>query len=224
MPAITSTWRPFMQEMARLDGVPPNMSVSTTTTAPVSTRQTASRISLRRLSKSSSGPIVTVSICFCAPTTCSSAARNSVARHPCVTRTRPIIQDPEAGCLIDARSAALSEGAHFVHRGGKRKAGATVWSWNYRGISLLMHKCQLVQDDTRRVAAIPNAHMGQFHLADDHHAIRIVRVARRALRQAIDDEPHDGRALVRNLRDALAAHLHQPLDRRNRPGNEAAAL
>ena len=47
----------------------------------------------RRCSTSSSGPMVTASICFCGPTTCSSAERNSEASRPWVTRTRPIIED-----------------------------------------------------------------------------------------------------------------------------------
>ena len=39
IPATTSTWRPVMQDKARFDGVPPNMSVKTTTPDPVSTRR-----------------------------------------------------------------------------------------------------------------------------------------------------------------------------------------
>ena len=59
MPATTSTFGRFMQEIDRLDGVPPNMSVSTATPSPVSTRLIASMMSLRRCSTSSSGPMVT---------------------------------------------------------------------------------------------------------------------------------------------------------------------
>ena len=62
IPATTSTEPPFMHDRARLEGVPPNMSVSTTTPSPVFTRQTADMISRRRDSMSSSGPIVIVSI------------------------------------------------------------------------------------------------------------------------------------------------------------------
>ena len=76
-----------------MDGVPPNMSVRIATPSPVSTRFTASMISLATLLASSSAPIVMASICFCGPITCSSAARNSSARRPWVTRTRPIIKN-----------------------------------------------------------------------------------------------------------------------------------
>ena len=63
MPATTSTELPFMQDSARFEGVPPNMSVRTTTPLPELTRQTAAMMSLRRVSMSSSGPIVIVSSC-----------------------------------------------------------------------------------------------------------------------------------------------------------------
>src|SRR5277367_6351882 len=91
MPASTSTLGRLMQEIARLEGVPPNMSVRMATPSPLSTRLTASIMSLRHKSESSSAPIVTASICFCGPITCSSAALNSSARRPWVTSTRPII-------------------------------------------------------------------------------------------------------------------------------------
>src|SRR5882724_5144514 len=91
MPASTSTFGRLMQEIARLDGVPPNMSVRMATPSPESTRLTASMMSLRQRSESSSAPIVMASICFCGPMTCSSAALNSSARRPWVTSTRPII-------------------------------------------------------------------------------------------------------------------------------------
>src|SRR5262245_1964716 len=94
MPASTSTCGRLITEMARLEGVPPNMSVRMATPWPLSTRLTASMMSLRRCSTSSSGPMVTASICCCGPTTCSSAERNSTASRPCVTRTRPIIETP----------------------------------------------------------------------------------------------------------------------------------
>src|SRR5271170_3870723 len=92
MPARTSTLGRLITEIARLEGVPPNMSVRMATPSPVSTRLTASMMSRRRSSTSSSGPMVTASIWPCGPTTCSSAARNSTARRPCVTSTRPIMQ------------------------------------------------------------------------------------------------------------------------------------
>src|ERR1700761_8366929 len=102
MPASTSTLGRLMQEIARLEGVPPNMSVRMATPSPLSTRFTASIISLRHKSESSSAPIVTASICFWGPITCSSAALNSSARRPWVTSTRPIIGN--------------SRGCHLVHR------------------------------------------------------------------------------------------------------------
>src|SRR6202046_2436997 len=92
MPARTSTFGRLMTEIARLDGVPPNMSVSMATPSPLSTRLTASIMSLRRSSTSSSGPMVTDSIWPCGPTTCSRAERNSTAKRPWVTSTRPIME------------------------------------------------------------------------------------------------------------------------------------
>src|SRR5262249_45571515 len=50
IPARTPTLGRLMTDMARLDGVPPNMSVRITTPSPVSTRFTASMISSPRLS------------------------------------------------------------------------------------------------------------------------------------------------------------------------------
>src|SRR6266545_3810065 len=61
MPASTSTFGLLMNEMARLDGVPPNMSVRIATPSPLSARLTAAMTSLRRCSTLSSGPIVTTS-------------------------------------------------------------------------------------------------------------------------------------------------------------------
>src|SRR5215207_217728 len=61
IPATTSTEPPFMHEIARFEGVPPNISVNTTTPSPELTWRTAARMSLRRDSMSSSGPIVMVS-------------------------------------------------------------------------------------------------------------------------------------------------------------------
>ena len=90
-PAITSTRPGTISEIARFDGVPPNMSVSTMTPRPASARAIAAAMSARRASMSSSGPIGIASSAVCAPTTCSSAAANSVASRPCVTSTSPII-------------------------------------------------------------------------------------------------------------------------------------
>src|SRR3974390_1703591 len=93
MPASTSTLGWLITEIARFEGVPPNMSVRMATPLPLSTRLTASRIFLRHCSTSSSGPIVTASIWRWGPTTCSSAERNSMASRPWVTRTMPIMKD-----------------------------------------------------------------------------------------------------------------------------------
>src|SRR6185312_8640429 len=70
IPAITSILLLSMTEMARFDGVPPNISVSNTTPEPSSTSDTAVRMSCRRFSMSSSGPIHTAAMAFCPPTTC----------------------------------------------------------------------------------------------------------------------------------------------------------
>ena len=61
---------------------------------------------------SSSGPIVIVSTCCCGPTTCSMAARNSIASRPCVTSTIPIIER-----LLQRAAGARSP--HFVRCGEK---------------------------------------------------------------------------------------------------------
>src|SRR5208282_5887127 len=61
-PAMTSTFALSMIEMARLDGVPPNMSVSSTTPWPASTSSTERRMSCRRRSMSSSGPMQTAAM------------------------------------------------------------------------------------------------------------------------------------------------------------------
>src|SRR5829696_520322 len=91
-PASTSMRACSMIEMARLEGVPPNMSVRTITPSPVSQALALSRISARRFSMSSSAPIQTADTHCCGPTTCSKAAMNSRARLPWVTSTMPIIR------------------------------------------------------------------------------------------------------------------------------------
>src|SRR5476649_2214715 len=58
-PARTSMRACSMIEIARLEGVPPNMSVSTITPSPVSQARARSRISARRFSISSSAPMQT---------------------------------------------------------------------------------------------------------------------------------------------------------------------
>src|SRR6185312_9589902 len=98
-PAMTSTLALSMIEMARLEGVPPNMSVSTTTPWPSSTLATLSRMSWRRFSISSSGQMQTAMQFFCGPTTCSSASTNSAASRPWVTSTRPIIACPRSASV-----------------------------------------------------------------------------------------------------------------------------
>jgi hypothetical protein len=61
-PAITSILARSMTEIARFDGVPPNMSVNKTTPSPLSTSAIERRISWRRCSMSSSGPMQTAAI------------------------------------------------------------------------------------------------------------------------------------------------------------------
>src|SRR5258708_8067612 len=111
-PAITSALVCSITEMARFEGVPPNISVSRMTPAPVSTRPQAARMSLRRRSMSSSGPMQMASTAACGPTTCSMAKTNSSASRPCVTITSPIIRklptvSPPAR-LIPSREAVLN--------------------------------------------------------------------------------------------------------------------
>src|SRR3954451_2419771 len=94
IPAMTSTLPRSITEIARLEGVPPNISVSNTVPSPLSTSPMQRRMSWRRCSISSSGPMQTAAIWACAPTTCSSAATNSCASLPWVTKTIPIIETP----------------------------------------------------------------------------------------------------------------------------------
>src|SRR5215472_295841 len=94
MPAITSIFGRSITEIARFEGVPPNMSVSRTTPSPVSTAFTDCRMSWRRCSMSSSGPMQMAAISRWGPTTCSRAAMNSAASRPWVTMTMPIIECP----------------------------------------------------------------------------------------------------------------------------------
>src|SRR5580693_5338778 len=119
-PAMTSILARSMTEMARFDGVPPNMSVSKTAPSPVSTAAIERRMSWRRFSMSSSGPMHTAWICACGPTTCSSAATNSAASRPWVTKTMPII---DSLCWNDRCRSA---------RGGKRarrdQGGGAGWN------------------------------------------------------------------------------------------------
>src|SRR6266436_192755 len=106
-PAMTSILPRSMTEIAKFEGVPPNMSVSSTAPSPLSTSAIERRISWRRCSMSSSGPMQTKAIWACAPTTCSRAAANSAARRPWVTRTIQIIGVPlvEPGRRRSARDA-----------------------------------------------------------------------------------------------------------------------
>src|SRR5262249_54811321 len=135
IPARTSTLGWLITEMARFDGVPPNMSVRIATPSPLSTRLTASRIFLRHCSTSSSGPIVIASIWRWGPTTCSSAERNSMASRPWVTSTRPIIPNSSRALRFTARKGAHSrpieaplQGLGGVYRqsAALRKDGAKV--------------------------------------------------------------------------------------------------
>src|SRR5690606_5566695 len=88
-PAITSVRPASSRLIARFDGVPPNRSVSITTPRPSSTLRIASAISLRRISILSLGPMHTVAMARCGPTTCSIARTISSARRPWVTSTIP---------------------------------------------------------------------------------------------------------------------------------------
>src|SRR5437588_1309708 len=81
-PAMTSILPRSITEIARFEGVPPNMSVSSTAPSPLSTSAIERRISWRRRSMSSSGPMHTAAIWACGPTTCSRAAANSAASRP----------------------------------------------------------------------------------------------------------------------------------------------
>ena len=89
-PANTSMRAWPMVEMARLEGVPPNMSVSTITPSPASQAFALSRISARRFSMSSA-PMQTADTHCCGPTTCSNAAIRPSAILPWVTSTMPIL-------------------------------------------------------------------------------------------------------------------------------------
>jgi hypothetical protein len=90
-PARTSIL-PFSSRVsARLQGVPPNMSVAMITPPPMSTDLAAAAISRWRRSISSSGPMQTARRWVCGPTICSIAEMNSWARRPWVTRTMPIM-------------------------------------------------------------------------------------------------------------------------------------
>src|SRR5690606_31579422 len=91
MPAITSMARPSITDMARLLGVPPNMSVRITTPPPLSTASAAAMMSLRRASMSSSGSMEIALTPSWGPTTWVRAAQNSSASLPWATRTIPII-------------------------------------------------------------------------------------------------------------------------------------
>src|SRR3990167_1380133 len=109
-PAITSALVCSITEMARFDGVPPNMSVSRITPAPEFTRSQAARMSLRRFSMSSSGPMQMAATALCGPTTCSMAKTNSSASRPCVTITRPIMSTLSTGIPTRLRQGAGREG------------------------------------------------------------------------------------------------------------------
>ncbi len=90
-PAITSIFASGMTEIARLEGVPPNMSVTMMTPLPVLHAATVSRICSRRASISSSASIEMDRKYSCSPTTCSVARTSSRASLPWLTTTIPII-------------------------------------------------------------------------------------------------------------------------------------
>src|SRR5690606_32679467 len=113
-PAMTSAPVSSITEMARLEGVPPNMSVSRMTPSPSSTACAASTMSRRRRSMSSSGPMQMAATPRWGPTTCSMAERNSEASPPWLTITRPIMKasprlaPPRPGRPLDRPQAARS--------------------------------------------------------------------------------------------------------------------
>ena len=124
-PASTSTRACSMIEMARLDGVPPNMSVSTITPSPVSQALALSRISARRFSMSSSAPMQTADTHCCGPTTCSSAAMNSRARLPWVTSTMPIIRSVYPCARPAPPAASASRCGEMTERPAPRSQSAS---------------------------------------------------------------------------------------------------
>src|SRR5690606_15050201 len=81
-PAMTSAPVSSITEMAWLEAVPPNLSVSRMTPSPSSTACVASTMSPPRRSMSSSGPMQMAATPRWGPTTCSMAERNSEASPP----------------------------------------------------------------------------------------------------------------------------------------------
>src|SRR5688572_19447838 len=88
---MTSTLRSSRKVIARLHGVPPNMSVRINTPCPGSPRAIACAISSRASAVSSCQPIDTAANRGTSPTMVSVALTSSVASCPCVTTTTPII-------------------------------------------------------------------------------------------------------------------------------------
>src|SRR4051794_19196375 len=215
MPATTSTFGRFITEIERLDGVPPNISVRITTPSPTSARFTASMMSRRRCSTSSSGPMVTVSICFCSPTTCSSAARNSTASRPWVTSTKPIIGKSEtpAGALrLTAQKRAImtmcgasargSKSARYIFRSaiGKAKKGELLVRFTGAQRSKEHRKWVVPGRDRKsREGYARHFRYGGFRGGE---ACRIGR-------RQVDHEPHDGQSLERHAADSKPAHFDQ---------------
>src|SRR5262249_54839853 len=89
-PVITSTRSVARNVIPRFDGVPPNMSVSTSTPSSPLTRSIACEISSRASFTSSCQPIDTAVNCGRSPTIISAAFTSSVASCPWVTTTTPI--------------------------------------------------------------------------------------------------------------------------------------
>src|SRR6516225_9205935 len=206
MPAITSTSRPFMAEMARLEGVPPNMSVSTATPWPLSTSAILSRISRRRSSISSSGAIAIVAICLCGPTTCSSAARNSTASRPCVTRTMPIITLPSNIRRPDPQGQAAITLLTRLHK------VQDLWQRQDHG----QDKGGFIQSCAPR----NKRHAPKCDTGDMRREFGGRRQPLDLLLE-IDDEAQHRAPLIRLLDEAEAARLEESCDRGVRGGDEA---
>src|SRR5690349_8305015 len=89
-PVITSTLSISRNVIPRFDGVPPNMSVSTSTPSSPRTRSIACAMSSRASFTSSCQPIETAVNFGRSPTIISAALTSSFASCPCVTTTTPI--------------------------------------------------------------------------------------------------------------------------------------
>src|SRR5262249_19434156 len=124
-PVIPSTWSVSRNVTPRFAGVPPNMSVSTSTRAGRSgvstfarTRAIACPIASRAWSTSSCQPIETAAKCGRSPTIISAAFKSSAASCPCVTTTTPT--------FMSYRGASPLGLPYTLARGGPRPRAARV--------------------------------------------------------------------------------------------------